>query len=131
MARIVLGARANGDKGLFVSPPGLDAMTAADSALLLSATSKVSQLILMGRVTVFPATVPLGLSRSPLVFMVSEFNFASVIGHTLGPGPIRPSPPFAATGSSTCTINENGASMTLQSPSNLPATFQVYSQAFT
>jgi len=41
-----------------------------------------------------------------------ELNSASVIGHTLGPGPIRPSPSFAATGSSTCTINGNGASMT-------------------
>lgn len=47
--RIVLGPRANGDVGLFVAPPGVDAMTAPDSALVLNVTSKVSQLVLMGR----------------------------------------------------------------------------------
>jgi len=59
--RVVLGARANGDVGLFVAPPGVNAMTAPDSALLLSATAKVSQLILMGRVT-SSQIVALGLS---------------------------------------------------------------------
>lgn len=125
--RIVLGARANGDVGLFISPPGVDAMTAADSALILNVTSKVSQLLLMGRIF-SSQTIPLGLSRSPYVFITSQWDFANVTGHTTGPGPFRPSPPPFGTGS-TATINGNGASMTL----NIAYTtiYQVYSQAFT
>ena len=129
MARIVLGARANGDKGLFISPSGVDAMTAPDNALLLSATSKVSQLLMIGRVTVSPSLIILNLSRSPFVFITSEFNFANVIGHTLGPGPLRPSPPLGAVGPSTCVINGNGASMTINTVN--PCLFEVFSQAFT
>ena len=126
--RIVLGARANGDVGLFVAPPGVDAMTAADSALVLSATSKVSQLILMGRVA-SSQTVALGLSQRPFVFITSQFDWSNVIGHTLGPGPFRPSPPFIASASpSTATINGGGVSMTLTV--NFPSAYQVYSQAF-
>ena len=47
--RIIGGSRANGDVGLFISPPGVDAFTAADAALILNVTSKVSQLLLLGR----------------------------------------------------------------------------------
>jgi hypothetical protein len=134
--RIVLGARANGDVGLFVAPPGADAMTAPDSALVLSATSKVSQLVLMGRVT-SAAVVPLGLSRAPFVFVTSQYDFAGIIGHTLGPGPVRPSPPFLAGAvPAKATINGNGASMTITLASTssggpYPVLYQVYSQAFT
>ncbi len=124
--RIVLGPRANGDVGLFVAPPGVDAMTAPDSSLALNVTSKVSQLILMGRASA-STLVALGLSRSPFVFLTSQWDFANVIGHTLGPGPFRPSPPFFGT-PSTCTINGNGASMSLSL--SFPAIYQVYSQAF-
>ena len=125
--RIVLGPRANGDVGVFVSPAGVDADTAADSALLLNVTSKVSQLILLGRITA-SGTIALGLGRSPYVFITSENNFSSVPGHTTGPGPLRPSPPPGGT-SSTCTINSNGASMTITTI--YPVTYQVYGQAFT
>lgn len=127
--RIVLGPRANGDKGLFISPVGVDADTAADSALLLNASSKVSQLLLMGRIT-STQTITLGLGRSPLVFITSEFNWSGITGHTAGPGPFRPSsPPGGATSASTCTVNSNGVSITITL--TLPTTFQVYSQAFT
>jgi hypothetical protein len=128
--RIVLGPRANGDVGLFVSPPGVDADIAADSALLLSATSKVSQLILLGNVAASgtPTTIVLGLSRSPFVFVTSQFDFAGVIGHTTGPGPLRPSPPIGSSFSA-ATINSNGASMTITRP--LKTTFAVYGAAFT
>lgn len=134
MTRIVCGTRSrDGAVGLFISPPGVDADTAADNALLLNVTSKVSQLILIGRIAGgFPATVPLALGRSPLVFITSEFNFAGIIGHTLGPGPMRPSPVgLASSNQSTTQINGNGASMTISSGNNFPITFQVYSQAFT
>ena len=126
--RARVGARANGDVGLFIGPPGADAAAAADAALILNVSSKVSQLILMGRAT-SSGIVPLGLSRSPFVFLTSQFDWAGVIGHALGPGPFRPSPPFIASASpSTAAINNHGESMSLSLV--FPATYQVYSATF-
>jgi hypothetical protein len=126
--RVRVGARANGDVGLFIGPPGADANTAPDAALILNVSSKVSQLILMGR-AMQSVTVPLGLKHSPFVFLTSQFDWANVIGHTLGPGPFRPSPPFIASATpSTVAINNHGESMTLNLA--LPATYQVYSATF-
>jgi hypothetical protein len=125
--RIVLGPRANGDVGLFIAPPGLDAMTAGDAFLILNVTSKVSQLVLVGRIPA-SATIPLGLGRSPYVFITSQFDFSGVPGHTTGPGPLRPSPPPGGT-ASTATINSNGVSMTITTI--YPTVYQVYNQAFT
>lgn len=127
LPRVVIGPRANGDVGVFVSPPGVDANTAADSALLLGITSKVSQLLLLGKIAA-SGTVILGLHRSPYVFLVSEYNFATIAGHVGGPGPIRPSPAPGGT-SSSATINSNGASMTITT--TVPVSYQVYGQAFT
>jgi hypothetical protein len=126
--RIVLGPRGNGDVGLFVSPPGVDAFTAADSALVLNVTSKVSALILLGAVT-SSGTIALGLSLKPYVFVTSQYNFAAVIGHTLGPGPMRPSPLPGGAGPSSATINGGGASMTITVSTK--TTYAVYSAAFT
>lgn len=125
--RVVIGPRANGDIGVFVSPPGINADTAADSALMLSITSKVSQLLLLGKIT-SSGTVTLGLHRSPYVFLASQFNFASIVGHVGGPGPIRPSP-GPGMSPSTATINSNGVSMTIST--SVPCSYQVYGQAFT
>lgn len=127
--RIVLGPRNNGDVGLFISPPGVDAFTAADSALTLNVTSKVSQLLLLGRVGVGTFGVTLGVSRSPYVMITSQWDFSGVSGHSTGPGPYRPSPPSSGYTPSTCTINSNGASMTIVSPYGV--VYSVYSQAFT
>src|SRR5258708_27263715 len=102
-------------------------MTAADSTLILNVTSKVSQLLLMGRISSSQA-IALGLSRSPYVFITSQFNWAGVAGHTLGAGPFRPSPAPGSSGS-TATVNSNGVSMTISC--SLPTVYQVYSQAFT
>jgi hypothetical protein len=124
--RVRAGQRANGDVGLFIAPPGLDASTAPDAALILNVTSKVSQLILLGKI-VSSGTVALGLSRSPFVFLTSQFDWSSVVGHTLGPGPFRPSPAPGG-GASNCVINGNGASMTFNL--SFAATYQVYSAAF-
>jgi hypothetical protein len=79
--RVRVGPRANGDVGLFIGSSGADASTAADAALILNVSSKVSQLILIGRATA-SVTVPLGLSRSPFVFLTSQFDWSNVIGHT-------------------------------------------------
>lgn len=126
--RGVLGQRANGDIGAFISAPGFDADTTADSNLRLNASAKVSQLILMGRVAAGSYLVPLGLARSPYVLITSEWNWAGVAGHTLGSGPFRPSPPPGGTAAS-CTINSNGASMSLVAPYGL--IYQVFGQAYT
>jgi hypothetical protein len=126
--RIRAGIRPDGSVGLFIAPPGADAATAAAASLILNVTSKVSQLILMGRVT-SSQVIALNQSRSPIVFVTSEFNWSSVIGHTLGPGPFRPSPPLGNGASSAAIINGNGASLSLSV--GLPTSYQVYSQAFT
>ena len=133
--RIVIGPRTNGDVGIFIAQPGDDAMTASDSSLILNVSSKVSQLLLMGRTTI-ATTVALGLAHSPFVFVTSQFDFAGVTGHTLGPGPLRPSPQ-KLTGAvpATATINSGGASMSVSLSSNssggpYPTVYQVYNQAF-
>lgn len=128
--RVVLGPRANGDIGMFVSPFGVDADTAADSALRLSITSKVSQLILLGRVAAGSHLIPLGLGRSPYVFLTSQWDFAGVTGHVLGPGPFRPSPPpVAGSSASYVVINSNGVSMSISAA--YTCVYAVYAQAFT
>jgi hypothetical protein len=126
--RVVIGPRNNGDIGVFVSPPGVDADTAADSALRLSITSKVSQLILLGRVAAGTNLVALGLGRSPFVFLTSQWDFSGVAGHTLGPGPFRPSPPPSGT-TSHLVINGDGVSMTITAA--YTCVYEVYGQAFT
>jgi hypothetical protein len=128
--RIVLGPRArDGQCGFFISPPGINADTAADSQLILNVSSKVSQLLFLGRAT-NGQLVALGLARSPFVMLTTQWDFSSVIGHTLGPGPSRPSPPFLVSSSpSTATINGNGASMTLTLV--LPGLYAVYNSPFT
>lgn len=125
--RVVIGPRANGNVGMFVSPPGVDADTAADSALLLSVTAKVSQLILVGHVSASASGIVLGLSQRPFVFITSEFNFSGVPGHTTGPGPCRPSP-INAGASSTATIQSSGATMDIST--SLPVSYFVYGAAF-
>jgi hypothetical protein len=131
--RVRVGPRVDGNVGLFIAPPGGDAATLPDANLVLNVTSKVSQLLLLGRVSVSGSVVPLGLSRSPFVFLTSQFTFTGVAG----PGPIRPSPPFVvgAQGAS-ASINGNGASMTVNLASTtlagqLQTIYQVFSQAFT
>jgi hypothetical protein len=125
--RVIIGPRANSDVGIFTSPPGVDADTAADSQLIMSVTSKVSQLILMGHVAAGNNTVLLGLNQRPFVFITSQWDFNGVIGHTTGSGPVRPSPPVG-TASASCSINGNGASMTISSP--LQINYFVYSFPF-
>lgn len=107
-----------------MSPAGVDAYTAADSQLLLNVTTKVSQLIILGRASA-SITIPLGFSHKPIVLLTSQYNFAGVIGHTKGPGPVRPSP-LPGAGNSNVTITPTLLSLSLSSPS----TYEVYNQSF-
>lgn len=124
--RIVVGRRNNGDFGLFVSPPGVDAFTAADSALKLSINSKVSQLILMGSVASTQSVI-LGLSQQPIVLVTGYNDFSSVLG-SYSAGPMRPSPATSSYSSSSATISSGGASMTISCAAK--TVYAVYSKAF-
>lgn len=127
--RGVIGNRNNGDIGAFISAPGFDADTTSDSNLRLNITVKVSQLLLMGRVSAGSYNIALGLGRSPYAFITSQWDFAGVAGHTLGPGPFRPSPPLPAAAASSIAIIGNGASMDVSA--SFTCVYQVYGQAYT
>ena len=127
--RIVIGRRADGTYGIFVSRPGFDAYTTADVNLVLNIQSKVSQLILMGSVN-STQVVPLGLSRSPVVLVTSKNTMAGVPGYVGPGGPTRPSPlAINVSAFASATINGNGASVTINAP--IPTTFAVYAKPFT
>lgn len=109
--RVVIGKRSNGDSGIFISPAGVDALTAADSALILNISRKIPQLLFLGYVTA-SATVALGLSVSPIVFVTSQDTIKGV-GYDSVQGPIRPSP------SGTYTYDPSGPTWTLTTPSSV------------
>jgi hypothetical protein len=137
----VVGKRADGANGLFVSKVGFDASTAADANLIVNVTSKVSTLLLMGKVA-STATIALGLSRSPIV-LVTTLNplNSNLPGYSGSSGPARPSPFMTLTpdghggyvvGTSppgTATINSNGASVTVTC--SVTTLYAVFSKAFT
>jgi len=138
--RVVIGKRADGAYGIFVSKAGFDAYTTADSNLLLNVSSKVSTLLLLGKVS-STQTIALGLSRSPIVLVTTQNSLSGLPGYSGSGGPCRPSPLMSMTpdGSGgyvvgyttpgTATINGNGASMTVTCGG--PTVYAVYSKAFT
>jgi hypothetical protein len=134
--RVVIGTRGNGDRGIFISPPGVDAYTAADSALLLSISSKMSQLLLLGQVS-SSTTVALGLGKNPLVVLTSQnpFNDMGISGFGALSGPSRPSPcatlvtgPSISRGNlASAVINSSGASMSITT--GVKTFYAVYNRA--
>lgn len=143
--RVIIGRRSASDPtpGIYISPPGVNAESAPESALVLNISTKISQLIMQGYVT-GNTTIPLGLSRSPFVFLTSRYNMSADFGYGALVGPIRPSPyttsilvPNGSGGflilpappSSTATINGNGASMTIST--TVRTDYVVYRNAFT
>jgi hypothetical protein len=89
--RVVIGVRANGQSGIFVSPPGIDAYTAADSQLTLNISDKIPQMVALGFVG-STQSVFLGLNFRPVVLITSLSNLAEAgIGYSQS-GPARPSP---------------------------------------
>lgn len=124
--RVVAGIRANGDTGLFVSPPGVDAYTASDASLVLSIGSKVSQLVLLG--SVFSSqTISIGLGQQPIV-LVTTYNSINLTGPGPRSGVIRPSPWASGQVSASVTINSGGLSMTVST--SVQTTYAVYAKAF-
>jgi hypothetical protein len=89
--RVVIGQRASGAMGLFVSPPGVDAMTAPDNQLLLNISDRVSQLLFLGFVG-STQNVSLGVSGRPIVLLWSSANLGGIPGYEGVVGPTRPSP---------------------------------------
>jgi hypothetical protein len=125
--RVVIGSRANGNVGLFVSPPGVDAFTAPDSTLIMNVTSKVSQLILFGTVG-GSSTVIIGQTQRPIVFITSQYSFSDIIGHTAGPGPVRPSPFNGSGASANASVASDGSLMVISAPAQV--FYYVYSSVF-
>lgn len=68
---------ARGVAGLYVSPPGVDAVTASTSLLLLNMSSAVAQILMTGALAFTPQTIPIGLPVAPLVFITN--NSAKVL----------------------------------------------------
>lgn len=111
VARSRLGLK-DGNNGIWISPPGVDCLTAPPSALNLEITRKMSQLIGYGRFTGV-GTVALGLSRVPAVFLSSRIDY------TLGGVPIdviaRPSNFDVPEKNVVVQINGGGVSMSIYS----------------
>lgn len=91
--RVILGRRGDGQRGIFVSPPGVDAFTAPLSLLTLSISEKVSQLLLLSYVTA-SQNVPLGVGYNPIVIITGRATISQSIGYEGYYGPVRPSPTF-------------------------------------
>lgn len=113
--RIVIGKRANGDLGIFVSKVGYDAHTASDSDLVLNISSKISQLLMLGFVP-STDTVPLGFGAAPYIMLTGQADMTSVPLYGSLSGPVRPAPLgiFGATASgSYADVASDGAFMNL------------------
>jgi hypothetical protein len=132
--RAIAGKRNNGDYGCFVSPPGIDAYTAADGSLILTINAKVSQLLLLGQVS-SSQTVALGLGKNPFIFLTSQNPFSDG-GVTNLSGPVRPSPcatvvsgPALSRGNlASAVINSSGASLSIST--GVKTFFSVFNKAF-
>lgn len=92
--RVVIGKRANGDTGVFVSPAGVDAYTTADANLVLGISARMSQLLMLGNVA-SSQTVILGFGAVPHVLLTSQQTVN--LGYISFSGPVRPSPMMTST----------------------------------
>lgn len=136
--RVVIGRRANGDTGVFVSPVGVDAYTTADANLVLGISARVSQLLLLGSVS-SSQSVALGFGGVPHVLITSlqTVNLSYITFN----GPVRPSPMMTSTpdgsGGYTYTsadpsfadIASDGSSMYVTAPRK--TIYAVYNRAIT
>lgn len=114
--RFILGKRGS-DFGVFISPPGVDAQTAALDELSLAISGKALQITMRGVSTpTFPKTVVHGLGYKPYIF--PNLISTDLVG---GFGYVRPFdnsyPPFTLTnitvGTTDFTINQGGTGSAL------------------
>lgn len=112
--RVVIGQRADGTFGIFVSPPGVDAYTASDPDLLLNVSSRIPSVLQVGAIY-STQSVYLGLAVRPHVYIWGTGNslgelpgYESVRG-----GVTRPAPLFADDPASDVDIAFDGSSMTV------------------
>ncbi len=109
--RVVIGRRANGDYGIFCSPPGVDAFTAPDDQLNLSASSRVVQLLQLG-VLGSSGSVYLGLSIRPIVLVFGTGNATGELpGYPGVSGVARPAPLYGGDPQAFTDIASDGSSM--------------------
>lgn len=91
MSRVIIGRRANGDNGIFVSNNGYDAYTASDDNLMLGITSKIVQLLMLGYAS-SNSYVPMGFGRMPVVILTTRLQMNGVPSYGDFDGPVRPAP---------------------------------------
>lgn len=129
MSTPAITTRRGDDVGLFVAPPGVNALTAPLGQLTLGISTFIPQLMFLGIVAPGSHLVPMGLSRTPVVLITSRQSMAGVPGYEGLTGPLRPSPWLNAQ-NAYAQINGNGASMTIVS-SAFDVRYEVYRAAIT
>jgi hypothetical protein len=126
--RVVLGQRANGDYGLFVSPPGIDAYTAPDDQLNLSASNRLTQMLQIGVVTE-SQNVHLGLTVRPIVMLFGSGNTTGELpGYPGIVGVARPAPLFGGDPIAYADIASDGSTMAITCSTR--TIFAVYNRDF-
>lgn len=115
--RVVIGARWNGEMGIFISPVGVDALYAADTQLLLSISGKISQLLKIGYVDT-SQYVPLGFGAKPYILLTPRPFMSGIPLYGNLQGPTRPSPigVYGAPGGAFADLNPDGSGMTIYTP---------------
>lgn len=109
--RVVIGRRANGEYGIFCSPPGVDAFTAPDAQLNLSASDRVTQMLQIG-VLGSSNSVFLGLSVRPVVLLFGTGNVGGELpGYPGVSGVARPAPLYGSDYPAYSDIASDGSSM--------------------
>lgn len=128
--RLIIGKR-GAEAGIWLSKPGIDAEIAGAADLLLAITGAAEQLILFGSANVFPATIILGLSQRPFVFLSTrapgppEVNDARVIENSYW----RPFP-FDTFANHNAQADVSPASMTITAASAATRLYMVFRRRF-
>jgi hypothetical protein len=111
--RVVIGRRGNGNYGIFISPPGVDAFTASDDQLTLNVSDRIPQLLQLG-VLYSTGSVYMGLGVRPHVLLFGSGNTTGELpGYSGIVGVSRPAPLFAGDPQAYADIASDGSSMTL------------------
>jgi hypothetical protein len=120
--RVRFGDLGSGLKGVKISKPGYDALTAAPQNLLLNASEKYSNLLKLG-VVYGSASVAMGFGARPFVTITAIGDLTSVPDVAWPSnmiGPVRPSPVWLIShvGDQTAyaTVAGDGSSLTIASP---------------